>query len=251
MIITKHLNFKYRCGRLILEDIGFSLEGGERAAILGNNGAGKSTLLKCLNGILPSGNDTIYIDGKSASSMSPKDIARNIAFVAQKNSAPRMTVYDTVLLGRKPYMGISPSNSDHDICREILKKMGLENMADRYVSDLSGGELQKIMLARALCQNPKILLLDEPTSNLDLRNQHETLALVSDIARAHKITVIMAIHDITLALRYCDKFITLRNRRIHSCGDKATITAKCIEDVYGIPVKLEILDGQPVVIPMI
>lgn len=248
MIRAEKLGFKYKCGRVVLSGIDFSLNRGEVAAVLGNNGAGKSTLLKCLIGILPCKTGTVYIDNLDISKMTILEISRNVAFVSQKEDAPRIGVYESVLLGRKPHMKFAPSRHDKEIADKVIERMGLGKIRDRNVCDLSGGEFQKIMIARAICQQPKILLLDEPTSNLDLKNQHDTLSLVSEIAKENGISVLMAIHDINLAVRYCDKFLTLKNGHLYSFGGIETLTGECLNEVYGIPVKLYTLNGQIVAI---
>ena len=249
MMIVKDLDFDYKCSSPILKDIAFEARPSECLGILGNNGAGKSTLLKCLNRILSPQKGTVYIDDNSILDMSLNKVAQNMAFVAQRTQSSRLTVYDMVMLGRKPYIKWGAKTEDEGIVEAALDKLNLRDMAAKFVDELSGGEQQKVMIARALAQEPKVLLLDEPTSNLDLCNQYEVMRLIKQVCIDSEIAIIIVIHDLNLALRHCDKFVLLKDRQIYNYGDKSIITAKSIEHVYGIAVKIHTIDNVDVVIP--
>ncbi|MGB4609825.1 MAG: ABC transporter ATP-binding protein [Saccharofermentanales bacterium] len=241
MLAVKNVSFSYKgMTTNVLEKVSFKIEPGQCLAILGNNGAGKSTLLKCINRICPIRKGSVHIDGKDAYKMNNKILAQNIAYVPQRTESNNMTVFDTVLLGRKPYIKWDITLEDRRIVADIINQMGLEKFALRNVSTLSGGEVQIVTLSRALAQQPKVLLLDEPTSNLDLKNQHEVLRIVRKIAEKNQISVVLVIHDLNLATHYCDKFLLLKDKNVYSYGGIETITADAIEAVYGIDV--EILD---------
>lgn len=240
MICVKDLTFSYPRSEEILHNVAFELEEGHCLALLGNNGAGKSTLIKCLNRIHNPTRGNVSIQGKGVQTMRRIDIAQTMAYVAQQSEGEQLTVFDAVLLGRKPYIKMGPTEEDLAITRQALNRLELTSFALRYTDELSGGELQKVVLARALAQQPKILLLDEPTSNLDLHNQHEVLGVVSRIAKEDKIGVIVIIHDLNLALRYCDRFLLIRDGEVYTYGDETVITEKAIEDVY--QVKAQIVD---------
>lgn len=250
MIEVKNLDFSYNSTHSVLSKIAFDAMEGQCTAILGNNGAGKSTLIKCLNNILAPQNATIYVNGEDVCKFKRNETAKCMAYVAQYNEGERFTVFDAVLLGRKPYIKLEPKQEDMEITESILKRMGLESFALRYVDELSGGEMQKVMLARALAQQPKVLLLDEPTSNLDLRNQYEVLAVVREIAKQENISVIIVIHDLNLALRYCDRFLFIKDGKVYSYGGKEVMTPENISFVYGIPVAVETVRGVPMVVPL-
>ena len=250
MMTVEHLNFSYRCGRQILHDVSFAARSGECLAILGNNGAGKSTLLKCFSHILRPQSGSVRVDGAELLAMSHGEMARNVAFVAQNPPASHLTVYDMLLLGRKPYMKWGATAEDYRLVDEMLSALGLEDMAVRPMDRLSGGEQQKIMLARALVQQPKVLLLDEPTSNLDLHNQYEVLSLVQKLCRERNIAAVMVIHDLNLALRYCDRFLLLHNGGVHAFGDASVVNAENIKAVYTVSAAVRQIDGIPVVVPM-
>lgn len=248
MIETKKLAFKYHGSHVILRNVSFSLEAGHCLALLGNNGAGKSTLLKCLIRILEPKADMLMVSGQNIFKMKRNQIAKCMTYVDQHNEVNELTVFDAVLLGRRPYIKMEPSEEDIAIVHEVMRRMELEDYALRYMSELSGGELQKVVLARALAQQPKVLLLDEPTANLDLYNQHEVMRTVCEIAKDDHILVIVAIHDLNLAVRYCDRFLFIRDGRVYRFGDASIITEEVISAVYGIPVKIRMIDGQTLVI---
>ena len=250
MINVKELSFAYCKAYQILDAIEFDAREGQCVAILGNNGAGKSTMIKCLNRILTPQDGTVIVNGHDISSLNRQEIAQDMAYVSQQNESTKFTVYDAVLLGRKPYIKMNPTAEDHRITRNIIERMGLKSFELRYLNELSGGELQKVMLARALAQQPKVLMLDEPTSNLDLKNQYEVMGIVRDIAVEDKICVIIVIHDLNLAIRYCDRFMFIKNSNVYSLGGAETVSCEAIRDVYGMDVTIENIHGFPTVVPL-
>ncbi len=250
MVEINNISFAYsRKSRNILEEVSFDIQKNQCIAILGNNGAGKSTLLKCIDRICPAQGGAVLVDNQNVFHMNKSVMAQNIAYVAQDNKSINMTVFDAILLGRKPYIKWDATSKDRQIVCDIIKKMQLEDSALRNVSELSGGEAQKVMLARALAQEPKLLLLDEPTSNLDPRNQHEVLHIVKKIAQEHNTCVAIIIHDLNLAVRYCDRFIFLKDSRVFSYGGLDTMTPENIEEVYRIHVHIIEYMGIPIIVP--
>jgi iron complex transport system ATP-binding protein len=250
MVEVSDITFAYnQNGSNIVEDISFAIEKNQCIAILGNNGAGKSTLLKCMDRICPAQKGAVFVDSQNVYKMSKNMMAQNIAYVPQNNESINMTVFDTILLGRKPYIKWDATSEDRQIVWDIIQKMQLEDLALRNVWQLSGGELQKVMLARALAQQPKLLLLDEPTSNLDPRNQHEVLQRVKEIAQEHEICVAIIIHDLNLAIRYCERFIFLKDAQVFAYGGLEVMTPEIIEEVYRIHVHIIEYMGIPVVVP--
>ncbi|MHB9293617.1 ABC transporter ATP-binding protein [Hollandina sp. SP2] len=249
MIQVKDLCFSYRKDWDILERIHFDAEEGQCIAVLGNNGAGKSTLIKCLNRILRPRGGVVCVNGADVRMMQGNDVAKLMAYVAQHNTAEQFTVFDAVLLGRKPYIKFEPRPEDIELVKRMLHRCGLEDYALRYVDELSGGERQKVMLARALVQQPQVLLLDEPTSSLDLRNQYEVFEMVRELSRRDKMAVIIVIHDLNLALRYCDRFMFVKDAGVFAYGGIEVMTPDNIGTVYGVSVYVEKVRGVPVVIP--
>jgi iron complex transport system ATP-binding protein len=244
-MIVRNLSFYYkRLQNPTLEHISFDTVPGKITGILGNNGAGKSTLLKCLCRILRPCHGSVIIAGTDILKISHKAVAKIMSFLPQETQAINLTVYDTVMMGRNPYIKLGITSQDREIVRAVIERMKLESIALRFLNELSGGERQKVMLARSLAQNPQVMLLDEPTSNLDLKNQHEVLNLVRDICRENGIIVIMVIHDINLALKYCDGFLLMKDHRLFTSGGQETMTGKNIESVYDIPVKIYTIENE-------
>ena len=249
MLEVKSLSFAYRCGRQILEDVSFSVPGGACLAVLGNNGAGKSTLLSCLAGLLRPRTGRVLVDGEDLLAMDAGRAARTVALVSQFAPASRLTVYDMVLLGRKPYLKWDFTAADRALTEEALARLDLSGLALRYADRLSGGEGQKVQLARALVQQPKLLLLDEPTSSLDLRSQYEVLGLVSQLCRERGLTAVAVLHDLNLALRFCHRFLLLHGGRVYAQGDASVVSPRAIREVYGMEAAVRRVDGVPVVLP--
>lgn len=248
ILAVNGLDFSYS-SRTILENVSFTVQRGEFLSILGNNGAGKSTLLKTLNKILFPKKGSILLEGQEVSKLSRLAIALKMAYVSQNYKSNRQTVFDAVLLGRKPYIKWEATASDLALVHGILAKTGLEKFALRYLDELSGGELQKVVIARALAQEPEVLLLDEPTSNLDLRNQMEVLKTIQTAAKEKAIAVIAVMHDLNLALRFSDKFVLLQDTKVFVAGGPEVMTAENITQAYGVPVSVERVQNQIVVIP--
>ena len=233
----------------ILKGIKFEVEKGEVAAILGPNGAGKTTLLKCMNGILKLRKGVVIVEGLPVKSLGVHEMAKKIGYVPQNSNGNFITVFDAVLLGRKPYIKWGANEKDLKLVEETLKLIGLEGFALKRTNELSGGELQKVMLARALVQKPKILFLDEPTNNLDIKNQLEVMRIISKVTHERSIASIIVMHEINLALRYSDKFIVMKNGMIYAQGKKI-INPQLIKEVYGIEALVENVRGFPLVIPI-
>ncbi|HOT95324.1 MAG TPA: ABC transporter ATP-binding protein [Methanoregulaceae archaeon] len=242
------LTFFYR-NREVLHEIAFAIGHCEIVAILGPNGVGKTTLLKCLNRILQPREGVVYLDGQNLFRLEGREIARNIGYVPQRIETGRLTAFDAVLLGRKPHIGWNLSEQDLKKVDAVFRRLSMEHLRLAYIDEMSGGELQKVAIARALVQEPRVLLLDEPTSNLDLRNQVSILSTIARIVTEHGISAVMTMHDLNHAIRYADRFIFLKDGRIHAHGGPETITSKTIEEVYGLPVIIGKLGGVTCVVP--
>jgi len=221
----------------VLKDISCRFLRGRFYSVIGPNGSGKSTFVRLLNKILKPGGGVVYIDGFSLENYRRKDIARFVGYVPQSGERRvPLTVFDTVMLGRRPHLGWTPVRKDREKVEETIKEFSLQHLALRYTDELSGGELQRVHIARALVQEPQILILDEPTSSLDLKHQIEVMKLLRDISH-QGITVIMAIHDLNLALRYADCFVLLKNGEILSMGGNEVITEENLEKLYDVEIK--------------
>ncbi len=248
ILSVEKIGFSYKNNPVLL-DVNFKVKKGELVSILGVNGSGKSTLMKCINRILKYKQGLIMVEDRNVKKMKEIEVAQKIGYVPQSSERGFLTVFDAVLMGRKPYMGWDASKKDIKLTEDILETLNLEEYALRYINELSGGELQKVVLARALVQNPKILLLDEPTSDLDLKNQLEVMEIIREVSKVHKIASVVVMHDINLALRYSDKFVILKEGQIFAAGGRDIITPDIIKETYGVEVEIENFQGIPLVIP--
>ena len=249
MILDVHgVSFAYN-SHPVLSDVRFSVDDGSLVAILGPNGVGKSTLLKCINAILRPRSGTVLVDGDDVLRLSGNDIAARIGYVAQHGEANRTTVFDAILMGRKAHIRWRVSDGDLAMVDAMIHRLGLADLALRHIDQLSGGEFQKVAIARALVQEPRLLLLDEPTSSLDLRNQIDILALVRQVVDQHRIAAVMTMHDLNTAFRYADRFLFVKDGRIVAQGTVDSVTPDLIGEVYGIPVDVHRINGAAVVLP--
>lgn len=235
MIELRHLSSSYGKRRDdVLHDVSFTLSKGQIGIVLGPNGAGKSTLLKSVVGLLQPISGEIDIEGKPLSEYKARERAQKIAYVPQSISFAPATVFATVMLGRLPYFSFSPSKEDERIVTETLEEMGLAGFAERNVLELSGGEKQKVAIARALAQQTDIIVFDEPTSNLDITNEAAIVSAVSELAKEKGKTVLFSIHDLNLALTAGDHFLFLNEGKVVSEGDASIFTEETVEKTFGI-----------------
>jgi iron complex transport system ATP-binding protein len=234
----------------VLAGVTFALQPGEVLALLGGNGAGKSTLLKCLDGILRPRLGSVLLEEHDLRSLDGDAIARRAGYVPQKSEDSHLTVFEAVLLGRKPHMRWSMGPADHALTEQILGELDLTRLADRSVSRLSGGEQQKVVIARALAQTPRVLLLDEPTSNLDLKNQLEIMSLVRDAVQQNNLSAVICVHDLNLALRFADRLLFLKQHRVHALMHRSELTEGVIREVYGVETALVRVADRTVVVPV-
>ena len=248
MMQVRNLNFRYKGSQEILKDVSFDVEPGKFLAILGNNGVGKSTLLKCFNHILKPDSGEVLLHGKNLLTQTPREVAKQVAFVSQNVPSTQMTVHDVVMLGRRPYMKWGFTEADHAIVHEAMHRLDVEDMRGRFLNQLSGGEKQKVILARALAQQPKVLLLDEPTSALDIQNQYQVLKMVRDICHNDNMMAVVVIHDLNLALRFCDRFLLLKDGQVYRHGDRSILDSQALKDVYGVDAQVVEIEGRHMVL---
>lgn len=248
-LAVESLSFRYP-DHDVLNDISFSVEKGECLAVLGTNGVGKSTLLKCINRIIEQRSGKVVVTGENVRSLSGNELAKRMAYVAQGNHCSFSTVFDAVLLGRRPYIKWDVTEEDLQIVNEVMTALGLEDYALRNVDELSGGEAQKVSIARALAQQSDVLMFDEPTSNLDLKNQLEVIDIIKSIVKERGISAVVTMHDLNLALRFADRFILVKDGLIHTMGDASVVTSENILTVYGVNVEIRTYRDKPLVIPV-
>lgn len=246
VVEIRKLRFTYN-GSEVLRGIDLTVNEGELVVILGPNGAGKSTLVKCMAGILDCKGVKLF--EKPIQNYDRRKLAKLIAYVPQRCEPGFMTVFDTVLLGRRPYMGLRPSKKDIEVVRKTLRELGIERLALKPTNKLSGGELQKVGIARALAQEPEVLIMDEPTNNLDIKSQLEVMRLAKKFSESGKTTIVV-MHDVNMALRFGERFVFMKEGRIIADGDRKILTPQLFERVYDVGVEIEYIHGVPVVITL-
>jgi iron complex transport system ATP-binding protein len=219
--------------------------------IVGPNGSGKSTLIRCIDRILKPRQGSILLDGTEMKTMGQMEIAKSLGYVPQ--NAPRtfpVTVFDTVLMGRRPHLAWNSGERDREKVAEALERLGIEGLALMDSNEISGGEQQRVLIARALAQEAGILLLDEPTSNLDIRHQLEVMEIMRNLVKEKELSAIIAIHDLNLASRYADRVIMMNKGEIFTKGDPASVfTPQNIAQVYGVESLVEKKNGTLYIVP--
>ena len=249
MLNIENLTFRYdRSGLAVLNGADLQLNQGEIGILLGKNGSGKTTLFKNLLGINKPSGGKIQFDGENLLKMPRRERARRIAYVPQDIQFGALTVFDSILMGRVSYFGLKASQDDYLAVEKIIRDMGLESFAQRNVDELSGGERQKIAIARAMAQEPKLMVFDEPTGNLDISNEHLIFQEAKKLAREKNISILSSLHDLNQALAFGDKFFFLKNGVVKYAGGPEIITPEVIKDTYGMDVRIREIDGRPVVL---
>jgi iron complex transport system ATP-binding protein len=239
MMDVHSISFRYQKD-WVLQDISFQVGRGEFIGVIGPNGSGKTTLLKILYRLLSPQQGEVLFELVPLKRMSRIDIAKRIAVVAQETYPLfPFRVIEIVLMGRSPYLGylMFESERDLEIAKKAMEWTEILSFSERPIDELSGGERKRVFIARALAQEPEVILLDEPTANLDIHHQIEFLDLILSLNRERGLTIIMATHDMNLASEFCDRLILLREGRIYKMGaPKEVITQETIETVYGCEV---------------
>ncbi|WP_117168929.1 ABC transporter ATP-binding protein [Paraliobacillus sediminis] len=248
---TKQIRFKQ--GSFVLNDINVTFPEGEMTAIVGPNGSGKSTLLKILAKLHYADKGQVLLDQLSITTYKRKMYAKNVAMLLQvKEPLPNLTVHELVAYGRSPYQGYRPEKTDDlSIIKWALEETGLTKLEDRLFHTLSGGEQQRARIAMALAQKTDILLLDEPTTYLDIAHQLELMELLVRINTTHKITIIMVLHEIQYAAAYCGHIIAMKEGEVVRVGSpKNVIDEKFFRDIYHIHAKIRFEDNYPIIVPL-
>jgi len=221
----------------VVSDLSFQLKPGELVGLIGPNGCGKTSVIKALSRILALKSGEITLDGRHLRHISHNDLAKVIGVVPQSPNLPEtFSVTEVVLLGRSPHLGWMRNESQRDlqIACEAMQATGIAEFAERKISELSGGEKQRVTIARVLAQQPQAILLDEPTANLDICHQLEVLDLMKSLCRQKQMAVLIALHDLNLAAQYCDRLILIKKGRIFAQGlPHEVITSANIQAVYG------------------
>ncbi|WAI00263.1 ABC transporter ATP-binding protein [Methanogenium organophilum] len=249
-ITVKGLSYTYR-KKPVFSGVSFEAKEGEVLGVVGPNGSGKTTIIKCIDGILqPKGEVRVF--GEDVASMDRMSIARKIAYVPQ--SFPEglsSVVYETIMMGRRPYLNWKTGLEDEEKVYHAMKMLGVEDFAFRKVKELSGGERQRVMIARAIVQETPVILMDEPTSSLDVRHQMEVMEVARGLAENRNIAVVMSLHDLNLAARYCDRIVVLNEGNLCGYGaPREVLTEDVIRQVYGIEARISSDVECPYIIPL-
>ena len=238
---TRELKFDYD-GKPVLDGVSFEVKEGEIFGILGPNGCGKSTMLKNLNKNLSPTDGCVILDGTDLAEIIKRDVARKIAVVPQTNEIHfAFTVREVVAMGRMPFQGmLSGENADDKkIVEYAIERTGLKDLADRHINTMSGGERQRVIIARAIAQTPKIILMDEPTLHLDISMQFDALNLVQELAKEKGLTVVIVSHDLPMVARYCDRILMIHDHKIHALGTPEEIlTNENMRTVFNVDADL-------------
>lgn len=234
----------------ILKGIDLVLDRPEIVSIIGPNGVGKSTLIRCINKILEPTQGTVLVNGEDVTGINVKALAKVMGYVpCSSNGTFPISVVDAVLMGRYPHQKYGSLDNDLRIVYETLDTLGISDLAMRNLNELSAGQFQKVMVAKGLAQQPRVLLLDEPTANLDIRHQLNVTHLLRDIAHEKRVIIVMICHDLNIASKYSDRVIMMHEGRIFAVGTPAeVITEENLMTVYGVKSKVVDDNGRPHVI---
>ena len=251
MLKVENLSFRYGAsGNPVLDKVCLELKQGEIGILLGKNGSGKTTLFKNILGIEKPKSGIIHFDGENLLKMKRRDRARRIAYVPQHIHFGDLSVMDSVLMGRVSYFGLKAGREDYEAVEKILEDMKLTGFASRSAEALSGGEKQKIAIARAMAQEPRLMVFDEPTGNLDMANEQLIIEEAKKLAREKNISILSSLHDLNQALAFGDKFFFLKDGVIKYAGGEEIITEEVIRDIFDIRVTLLHVDGKKVILPV-
>ncbi len=237
---------------MILRGIAARVRKGAVLCVAGPNGAGKTTLIRCLTGIARPSGGQILIGGREVVRMTRRELATLVGYVPQhRPSGFPLTVFETVLMGRRPHLAWRPSPRDLRLTADVLRELNLEDLAMRDMDRLSGGQAQKVMLARALAQEPSFLILDEPTSSLDLCHQLEVMEMIRSLVGAGRMGAVVALHDLNLAARFADEIMLLKDGGVFALGEpSALIGPENIREVYRVDADVRMENGYPWIQPL-
>lgn len=249
MLKIENLRFKYgRRAPDVLNGVSLELRDGEIGILLGRNGSGKTTLFRNILGLCAPDAGSIRFDERDLLKMNRRERARLVAFVPQEIRFGALSVFDSVLMGRIAYFGLKAGREDYEAVERILAEMQLSDFARRNVEELSGGERQKVAIARAMAQQPRLMIFDEPTGNLDIANEQLILEEARRLARERHIAILSSLHDLNQAMAFGDRFFFMKNGGIRYSGGAECFTTDVIQDIFDIEVKMLEIENQKVIL---
>lgn len=249
MIKVNNLKVRYHKNqKLIIDDISFTLLNNKINVLIGLNGSGKSTIIQSIVGLNKKMSGSILFDDVDITKLSSKKRAQEVAYVPQNITFGSLSVFETILLGRLPYFNITASNNDIQKVTDIINEMNLNDLINKKVNELSGGEKQKVAICKALVQEPKLLVLDEPTSNLDINSSLQFLKLLKNKIIEKNITVLIAIHDLQLAMDIGDLFFFIKDGKVIEHGDKTILNKENLKECFDIDCKIIDIDNKKVIV---
>lgn len=245
MLEIRDLHFSYDKGKnQVLNGINLTLEEGKIGILLGRNGAGKTTLFKTILGIEKPGSGDILIQSESILGLSYKERAKQISYVPQLVNFGDLTVYETILTGRIPYFGLSAGKEDHEEVKRVISEMGLEELSEKSTEKLSGGERQKVAIARAIVGKPKLIVFDEPTGNLDLSNERLLIEETKKLSKEYGITILCSLHNLNEAVELGDTFFFMDDGAVKYSGGKELFTEEIIKEIFNASVKVHNIENK-------
>ena len=254
MLRTEHIHYQHEFTQFQLDNINLQIHEGEVVSLIGPNGSGKSTLLRVISRLLKPNNGTVFLDEQNIHAMKSKEVAKTLTMLPQMNSHQLdLTVRELVEFGRHPHSGrkTTLSKEDQEIVDWAIEVTGLIHLQNRVLPSMSGGERQRAWIAMTVAQHPKVLLLDEPTTYLDIAHQLEVMELVKELNLKYKMTVIMVLHDINQAAQNSDRLIVLKKGKIHYDGSPHCVVCKeMFQSIFEIDAEIYMQDGYPIFTPV-
>lgn len=246
-MVANNIVFSYEKNNVTLKDVCLRIGNSEILGIIGPNGSGKTTLIKCLNRILEPIQGEILLNGENLERLKRNKIAKEISYVPQnsKNDMTSPNVYDVVKMGRRPHISWNYTERDEYLVWKAMEDLDVAQLASNSFDALSSGQTQRVLIARAIAQEAKMLLLDEPTSNLDIKYQYEVMNLVREIVKSRSVSACVIVHDLDLALKYCDRLILMcQGESLKTGSAEEVITPELVKEAYGIDISVEHIKGR-------
>ena len=242
---VENLAFAFGRGKKILDGLSFEAKDGEITAIVGANGVGKTTLVRAIMGFLEPGGE-VWLGGRNRRDIPFSEIARKVGYLTQESAVQAaLTVFEVILLGRLSHLGLKVDPAELDRVWDIMRTLKIDKLADKYYNELSGGQRRVVNIAQTVVKGPEVLILDEPTANLDMQNEIEMLELIRSYTRAKGTATLVILHDLTMACRYADRIVILKDGKVFKSGSPLeVVSVENVRDAYGVNVKLLMADAE-------